>query len=463
MIQDRQNKRKYQNENVDFILSHTLCEFNKIEENQAVALAGRILFKRDIGSLIFCSISDTEGKAQFSISKNDFDIEHFNNIKNMLDIGDIVFIEGKIYFTKSGEKTVKVSQIYLLTKSLMSLPEKHIGLQDEEKKIRYRYLDIIQNKEIVDRFSHRMKIIKCIKSFLIQRGFLEVETPILQNVASGAAAKPFKTYHNALDIDMYLRCAPELFLKRLIIAGYNKIFEIGKCFRNEGIDRTHLQEFTMLEMYQTYISYKDLMELAISLIQTCVIAADHSELKIRDLNFNNIKKISFSQLVKENTGLSEEELFDQKKLKELLDYKNIDYVHLNSTYALLELVYKKYCVSKLIQPTLVYDYPKSPLAKISRINNKFSEQFQIIICAQEVVKACLELTDPLLQLENFISQTKAEQNGEEEVVRKDEEFVEALRYGMPPTGGLGLGIDRIITIITESESIRDVIFFPNIK
>lgn len=463
MEQDRENKKKYQNENVSFQISHSLYEFKDLEEEKEVCLAGRVLFKRDIGGLIFGLISDVSGHAQFSIAKSDFDEEQFITNKHMIDVGDIICIKGKIYFTKSREKTIKTSQIHLLTKSLLPLPEKYAGLQDEEKKIRYRYLDIIQNREIIERFDRRFKIIRSIKNFLSQKGFIEVETPILQRVASGAAAKPFKTYHNALDIEMYLRCAPELFLKRLIIAGYNKIFEIGKCFRNEGIDRTHLQEFTMLEMYQTYISYKDLMDLAISLVQTCVIAADHFDLKINELDFNNIKKISFSQLIQENTGLNEEEFFNIEKLKNLLDHKQIDYSHLHSTNSLLEMVYKKYCIPKLIQPTLVYDYPKSPLAKISRINDKFSEQFQIIVNCQEIIKSCLELTDANIQSENFISQTNAEQNGEEEVVRNDETFVEALRYAMPPTGGLGMGIDRIVTILTGSESIRDVIFFPNVK
>jgi lysyl-tRNA synthetase class 2 len=465
MEQDRINKKKYQNENYVFQLTHELFEFQNLEESQEVCLAGRLLFKRDIGSLLFGLLSDSHGRAQFSISKDDFKDKDpdFDTTKQMLDVGDILVVSGIIYRTKAGEKTVRVSKINILTKSLLSLPEKHAGLQDEEKKIRYRYLDLVQNQNIVDRFDKRFKIIKAIKTFLYQKGFTEVETPILQNVASGAAAKPFQTHHNALDIDMYLRCAPELFLKKLLVAGYNKIFEIGKCFRNEGIDRTHLQEFTMLEMYQTYISYKDLMDIAISLLQTCVIAAGNNDLKIDDLDFNQIKKISFSKLVKEYTGLNEEDLFNTEKLKSLLDQKEADYSNLHSVNSLLEMVYKKYCIPKIFQPTLVYDYPRSPLAKVSRTNENFSEQFQIVLSNQEVIKSCLELTDPVSQLENFLSQTKAEQSGEEEVVRNDESFVEALKYGMPPAGGLGMGIDRIITILTKSESIREVIFFPNVK
>jgi lysyl-tRNA synthetase class 2 len=436
------------------------CNINNFAEGDCAKIAGRIIFMRDLGKLIFGKLYDINGICQFSLSQED--IEDLKTFKKNLDIGDIVGVEGIIYFTSAGEKTIKVKKLIPLRKALYSLPEKWLGITNEETKIRNRYVDIITSKETRDRFLIRFKVIDAIKNFLKNQNFYEVETPILQNIASGAAANPFTTYYEALDEKMYLRIAPELFLKRLLIAGFDKVFEMGKCFRNEGIDPTHLQEFTMLEVYQTYISYEDLQDFAIKLLEN--IASVFSEnLIVGDYDFNNIPRYSYMGFLQDFGGLNITDIFNEDQLNKAAKGLNLDVSIYPTHYQLLDAIYKHTCVKKVESPVLVFDYPKSPLAKISYKDSNFSDQFQIIINGQEVVKACLEMNDPDVQRDALTQQEKNLSKGDLDAVRTDYDFLEALMYGMPPAGGLGLGIDRILTTLTQCGNIRNIILFTHSK
>jgi lysyl-tRNA synthetase class 2 len=417
-----------------------------------VSVAGRIVLMRDLGAITFINLYDAEGHIQILLSSKKID-----GYKEKLDIGDIIGVEGTLIHSKTGELTLDVDKLYYLTKSLMGLPDKWNGLNDEELKKRLRYIDIISDGRTRDIFVTRHKIIRAIKGFMNDNGFMEVETPILQNIASGAAANPFKTHHDALNLDMYLRIAPELFLKRLVIAGYNKIFEMGRCFRNEGIDKTHLQEFTMMECYQTYISYDKLMDFSISLLQ-CAAQSVNGSNCVQDLDFTHIPKISFVEFMA-NIGVRD--IFDTNELLNIAKANNLPITN-TEHMPLLELVYKKLGVQKVTNPVLVYDYLSCPLAKEGE-DKRFSKQFQIIVNKLELVKACLEMVDSQIQEKNFRVQENLEKTGEKDVVRCDYDFIRALEYGMPPTGGLGIGIDRLVKILTGIESIRDIIFFPNLK
>ena len=439
------------------------CNITHIVENspdflREIIVAGRIVFFRDLGKLVFLKLQDFHGLVQISLNLEDF--SNLNEIKGKLDSGDIIGVKGFLYKTKSGETTIAVKEITPLRKALHPLPDKWQGYQDEELKLRYRYIDCISNEQTKTIFKKRFKIIQAIKNFLIQRDFIEVETPIIQNIASGAAANPFKTHHDALHLDCFLRIAPELYLKRLLIAGFTKVFEMGRCFRNEGIDTTHLQEFTMLEFYQTYISYENLMNMAIELVQTAVKAVSEN-LIIGEMDFNTIPKISYVDFLKNYGGIDYFRIEDPDYLQEVT--KNISISNPDSKQAVLDAVYKHYCVKKIISPILVFDYPRSALSKISDKDSRFSSQFQIIVKGQEIVKSCLEMNDPDIQKQNFEEQAKINETGDNDVVRTDSDFLEALSFGMPPAGGLGLGIDRVVTLLTESSSIRNIVLFPQVK
>lgn len=454
----RQKLNKWK-KNYAFKSSHS-CDISSLIENQETALAGRVVFFRDLGKIVFGKIRDFLGTTQFSLTPEN--LEDFADIKTLIDIGDFIGIQGKLYKTQAGELTVQVTQLKPLRKALKPLPDKWKGLQDEELKLRLKYLDIIGNQDTRDIFIKRFQIISAIKEFLRNLNFLEVETPILQPIASGAAANPFITHHDALDMRCYLRIAPELYLKRLLVAGMSKIFEIGKCFRNEGLDPTHLQEFTMLEFYQAYISYEDLQNLAISLMQH-IARVISEDLVVDTMDFNHIPKISYIDFLRDIGGIDFARSNDLKYLKDLAEKHFIETSHCKSHYAMLDTLYKHLCVKKTLSPVLVYNYPRSPLSKIYDPDPRFSEQFQIILKGQEVVKACLEMNDPDVQQESFKEQKTIQAAGENDVVRTDDDFIEALKYGMPPAGGLGLGIDRITTILTQTKSIRNVILFPLVK
>ncbi len=439
-------------------INTNLQDFAAVKIDQYISMAGRVVFFRNLGKLVFGKINDINAIAQFSFSKAI--LNNFDHYVSKIQLGDFIFIEGVTYLTKAGELTLQVHKIVILNQALKQLPDKWSGLKNEELKLRYRYLDLIHDSNTRQRFFQRFKIIQAIRNFMIKNAFIEVETPILQNIASGAAANPFITYHDALNMKMYLRIAPEMFLKRLMVGGFNGVFEIAKCFRNEGIDPTHLQEFTMLECYKSYISYAELMDFAIDLIQS-LVKIINPDMVINNINFTNIKKISYKELLKTVGGI--EYNADENILKEIAIKNGLDLQKYKSIQALQDGIYKKVCLSKIKDPILVYDYLKAPLAKPSDKDPDCSDQFQIIVNGQEVIKACLEMISAQKQRENFTEQEKFLSAGDADIVRHDEDFLTALEYGMPPTAGLGMGIDRIVCLLTESSSLKDVVFFPNVK
>jgi len=450
---------------------------------EKVKIAGRIMSLRIMGKSAFFHIQDETGKIQCFLNIKDVGEDFYKNIfKKLIDIGDIVGVEGELFRTKTGELTIHVKNLKLLTKSLRPLPEKWHGLKDVEKRYRQRYLDLIVNPHVREIFKTRTKIIKAVRDFLDEKGFLEVETPVLQPIASGAAAKPFVTYYNALDINVYLRIAPELYLKRLIVGGFEKVYELGKNFRNEGIDTTHNPEFTMVEFYWAYADYNDLMKLTEEFFEYLldkIKGKGVRKIKFKDMEIDftpPFKKVTFlgalkDALKEEGIEVTEDELLENENLlheiceKLKTKYKNLVKHETWDKAKLLKELFENLVESKLINPTFVIDFPKelSPLAKTHRKDNRLVERFELFIAGKEIANAYSELNDPLDQKERFLEQLKAKQKGEEEVVEYDEDFIRALEHGMPPTAGEGIGIDRLAMLLTDNDSIREVILFPQLK
>ncbi|WP_342261909.1 lysine--tRNA ligase [Alphaproteobacteria bacterium endosymbiont of Tiliacea citrago] len=453
-----------------FNKKQSLEEALKLEEGASeISIAGRIMLMRSIGKICFIKLQDFSGFMQIVLHAEDLSNYDFY-LKN-LDLGDIVGVEGTIFFTRSGEKSIRVTNICLLTKCLHSLPEKWHGLSDDETKIRQRYLDLIMNEKSKEKFKFRYRFISKLKEFLNANDYIEVETPILQKQASGALATPFQTHHKALNIPLYLRIAPETYLKRLMAGGYERVYEIGKCFRNEGIDTTHLQEFTMLEFYTAYWNYEDLMKFILNLFSFLM-----KELSILDtITYEGTKinigqpwtRMTYSELFKKYTNLDLEELLkDESKLyEELGKLEGIDVNQYKSSASLIDGVYKKYCRPKLIDPVIITHQPAvlGPLAKQNIDNPLFSDRFQVVINGLEVVNAYSELVDPELQRSILEKQKELKSNGEEEAMESEEDFLLAMEYAMPPMAGVGIGIDRVIGLLTDSSNLREIVFFPNVK
>lgn len=446
-----------------FPISHTVDVIKTLPINTFVITAGRVVLKRDMGAIIFINISNFKGKVQILIKTDNFgNTLGEENITKFVNLGDFIGVKGKVILSKTGEITIDGAYITILTKSLQQIPEKHLGLQDSELKIRERYIDLINNEELKKIFTTRHNLIRNIRNHLQSDNFIEVETPMLHNIPSGASAKPFKTFYEALSSDFYLRIAPELFLKRLLVGGFEKIFEINRNFRNEGIDATHLQEFTMIEIYMAYTDYETLQNFTVDFLQSIIqktMGSLQINLKDKILNFSVIERLSYNEFLMKYAGfdmtiMSKEEI-EKKALSiglNIKEYKSLD--------ALKDGIYKKLCVNKVHNPILVYDYPSTPLSMPHPDKKGYNQQFQIIVRGCELVRACLELTDPAKQEENFDHQMTLQNNtGENEIVRKDIDFIKALKYGMPPTAGLGLGIDRLMMILFDT-SIRNVILFP---
>lgn len=432
-----------------------------------IKIAGRIMLKREIGGIIFINLQDYSGNFQIVLKKEE--LIHYDFYAKNLDLGDIIGTAGEIFTTKKGEKSLLVKQLTLLSKCFHSLPEKWHGLQDEETKMRKRYLDLLINEESKNRFKTRHKIIQKIKDFLNEANFIEVETPILQTIASGALATPFQTHHKALDIPLFLRIAPETYLKRLIAGGYERIYELGKSFRNEGIDSTHLQEFTMLEFYCAYWNYENAIEFVENLFKYLFKELSlPSILKFqdKDVDFSfNWKKITYRDLFLEYTNLDLNELLkDETNLSAALS-NFIDVKEYKSAASMIDAVYKKHCRPKLINPTVIFNQPAvlGPLARVSDKNSLFSDRFQIVIDGLEVVNAYSELVDPIKQREVLLNQMELQKNGEEEAMILEEDFLLAMEHAMPPIAGVGIGIDRIVAILTNAKTLREVVFFPNLK
>ena len=438
-------------------------------ENKDVSVAGRIMAKRVMGKASFCTIQDSTGTIQSYVSINDLGEESYKAFKTY-DIGDIIGLKGFVFKTKTEEISIHAKEVVLLAKSLRDLPEKFHGLKDTELRYRQRYVDLIVNPEVKNTFEMRSKIIKEMRNFLDSKNYMEVETPSLSTIAGGATAKPFETYHNALSLDMYLRIAPELYLKRLIVGGFDRVYEIGKNFRNEGIDIRHNPEFTSMELYAAYQDYNDMMDLveemfrSISekLLGTTTISYQGTEINLGVA----WKRISMIDAIKEVTGVDFNTINSDEEALNIAKEKGIEIEKSKQTrgYVINEF-FEEFVEETLIQPTFIYDYPieVSPLTKKKPSDGRLTERFEFFIGGREYGNAYSELNDPIDQYERFLAQVKQREAGDDEANMMDEDFINALEYGLPPTGGLGIGVDRMIMLFTDSASIRDVLLFPTMK
>lgn len=437
-------------------------------EGKEVTVAGRLMNKRVMGKASFINVQDRDGRLQGYISKNDVGEESYLAFKKF-DIGDIVGVKGVVFRTQKGEISVRASEITLLSKSLKVLPEKFHGLNDQELRYRQRYLDLIMNPEVKDTFIKRSAVLREIRNYLDAKGFLEVETPVLQTIPGGAAARPFITHHNALDIDMYCRIALELPLKRLIVGGLERVYEIGRVFRNEGIDIRHNPEFTLIEIYQAYTDYHGMMDLAEGLFRTIaqnVVGSTVLNYGGYELDLGKpFERLTMVDAVKKYAGVDFNEIPDTAAAKALAKEKGIEFEERHAKGDILNLFFEEYVEKNLIQPTFIMDYPVeiSPLTKRKPSNPEYTERFELFIVGREYGNAYSELNDPIDQRKRFEHQEAMRAAGDDEANMIDEDFLTALEYGMPPTGGIGIGIDRLVMLMTESVSIRDVILFPTMK
>ncbi len=438
-------------------------------EQKDVTIAGRIIAKRIMGKASFCTIQDCDEKIQSYVSINDLGEESYKAFKTY-DIGDIIGITGFVFKTRTEEISVHAKEVTLLTKSLRPLPEKFHGLKDMDLRYRQRYVDLIVNPEVKETFILRSKILKEIRNFMDEKGYMEVETPMLTTVATGDAARPFITHHNTLDLQMYLRIAPELNLKRLIVGGIDKVFEIGKNFRNEGMDIKHNPEFTCMEFYSAYEDYHDMMNMAENLISTVA----KNVLGTTTINYegNEIelapgwKKITMIDSIKEVTGVDFNTIKTDEEAQVIAKEKGVEYEEIKNTRGhIINEFFETFVEETLIQPTFIMDYPVeiSPLTKRKKDQPELVERFELFIGGREYGNAYSELNDPIDQYERFLKQVEAKEKGDEEAGGMDEDFVTALEIGLPPTGGMGIGLDRLIMLLTNSSSIRDVLFFPTMK
>ena len=438
-------------------------------EGKDVTIAGRIMAKRIMGKASFCHIQDSEGRIQSYVSINDLGEESYKAFKED-DIGDIIGITGFVFKTKTGEISIHAKELILLSKSLRPLPEKFHGLKDTDLRYRQRYVDLIVNPEVKETFIKRAEILKEIRRFMNEKGYMEVETPILTTVATGDAARPFITHHNTLDLQMYLRIAPELNLKRLIVGGFDKVFEIGKNFRNEGMDIKHNPEFTNMEFYAAYEDYNDMMKIAEELISTVAqntLGTTNITYEGQEINLApGWKKIAMIDAIKEVTGVDFNTINTDEEAQAIAKEKGVQFEDIKNTRGhIINEFFETFVEETLIQPTFVMDYPVeiSPLTKRKQDDPGLVERFELFIGGREYGNAYSELNDPIDQYERFLKQVEAKEKGDEEAGGMDEDFVNALEIGMPPTGGMGIGLDRLIMLLTNSPSIRDVLFFPTMK
>lgn len=437
-------------------------------EGQSVSLAGRVMSKRVMGKASFCHIQDLQGTIQSYVARDSIGEEEYKAFKKM-DIGDIVGLKGEVFKTKTGEISIHASEVTLLSKSLQILPEKFHGLTNTDIRYRQRYVDLIMNPEVKDTFIKRSQIIKEIRNFLDGRGFMEVETPMLVSNAGGAAARPFETHYNALDEDVKLRISLELYLKRLIVGGLERVYEIGRVFRNEGVDTRHNPEFTLMELYQAYTDYEGMMELTESMFRylaekVCGSAVIKYNETVIDMS-KPFERITMIDAVKKYSGVDFSQVADDEEAKALADEHHIEYEARHKKGDIINLFFEEFCEDKMIQPTFVMDHPVeiSPLTKKKPENPELVERFELFIYGREMCNAYSELNDPIDQRARFMAQEEAFAAGDEEANHTDEDFLNALEIGMPPTGGIGYGIDRLVMLLTDSQAIRDVLLFPTMK
>lgn len=452
----------------DAYASNIKADFDSFD-HKTVKIAGRLVSKRVMGKASFAHVMDSTDKIQIYTSRDSLGEEAYAEFKKF-DIGDIVGVEGFVFKTQTGEISIHAEKMILLAKSLLPLPEKFHGLTDVDLRYRQRYVDLIANPEVKETFITRSKIIRAIRSFLDGEGFIEVETPILNTIAGGASARPFVTHHNTLDIDMYMRIAPELYLKRLIVGGFEKVYEMGRLFRNEGMDTKHNPEFTTVELYQAYTDYYGMMDITERLFEKiCEVVCDGN----KKINYQGVeldmtapwKKMTMIEAVKEYVGIDFSSSDNVEDFKDAAKAKGVDFEDDVTWGKLLYEVYDQKVEEHLIQPTFILDYPVevSPLAKRKPSDPRLTERFEFFMCAREMGNAFSELNDPIDQKNRFLAQVAEREKGDDEAQMMDEDYVNALMYGLPPTGGLGIGIDRLVMLFTNQASIRDVLLFPTMK
>lgn len=455
-----------------FEINYEICEASNLEDGETgVRVAGRIILMRKMGKMAFLTIGDIKGRIQISIKIDCVGEEKYTFFKENFDLGDFIGVEGEVFTTHTGEKTIRANSFDFLGKALKPLPEKFHGLEDIETIYRNRYVDLITNEDSKKLFLLRSKLIREIRNFLDDNGYIEIETPILNNKASGALAKPFITHHNALDIDLYLRIAPETYLKRAIVGGFTKVFEIARCFRNEGIDQTHLQDFTMMEGYGAYLNYEDNMKFLKGMLQTVIEKIFHTlEIQVGDKMVDlsgEWEIVSFRDLILRYINIdidiynTKETLLNKIKEEKLViesetPLENLGYGNL------VDQLYKKVARPHIINPIFLIKHPTdlSPLARANDENPNVVDRFQLVINGAEIINAYSELVDPQEQERRLEQQAKLKANGDEEAMPMDYDYIEAMEYGMPPISGWGIGIDRLIQLLTNSDNIKDVILFP---
>ena len=465
-----EGKDPFVNERFDYT-HHTVDVLEKFDEleGQDVAVSGRVMLLREHGKASFATIQDSEGRLQIYVRQDIIGDEAYSDFITY-DIGDIVGIHGKVFKTQRGEISVKAERIVLLTKSLQPLPDKHAGLKDQDIRFRQRYVDLIVNPEVKQAFLTRNKAIKAMREYLDQQSFIEMDTPILSTIAGGANARPFITHHNTLDIDMYLRIANELYLKRLIVGGFEKVYEMGRMFRNEGMSIKHNPEYTAMELYWAYVDYKDIMELTENIVATMAEAATGSTRVVyqgKEIDFKPPwKRITMIDAVKQYSGVDFNNIQTDEEAVAIAKEKGIELTPATMTRGhIISLMFEEFCEEHLLEPTFVTHHPVeiSPLSKRNPEDPRLTNRFEAFANTWEIANAFSELNDPIDQRERFEAQMKQKELGDDEAHQMDEDFLNAIEVGLPPTGGLGIGIDRVIMLLTDSASIRDVIPFPTMK
>ncbi len=439
-------------------------------EGKTVSIAGRMMSRRIMGKASFSHIADKSGTIQLYVTRNDLGEENYMSYKKDFDIGDIIGVEGTVFKTQTGEVSVHVTELIMLTKSLLPLPEKYNGLQNQDLKYRLRHLDLIMNDDVKKTFRVRSQILKEIRAYLDGMGYLEVDTPTLLTLEIGADARPFKTHHNALDLDMYMRNETELFLKRLIVGGLDRVYEVGRIFRNEGMDAFHNPEFTTIEMYQAYSDYVDMMNLIEDMYKTVTLKVCGTlDITYQGtvIHMGEWTRMTMAEAVKKYAGVDYNDWSTDEQARAVAKEKGLELEQGDAAtkgHVLIEF-FDAFVEDKLIQPTIIYDYPveNSPLAKRKPSNPAFTERFEYFICAHEYGNAFSELNDPIDQKQRMVKQVEAKRAKGNNDAQVDEDFINALEYGLPPTGGLGMGLDRLVMLLTDSSTIRDVILFPTMK
>lgn len=452
----------------------TLKDAKEMEDGKNVSVCGRITFRRIMGKLSFFAIEDINARLQVSISRNEIDEETYAFFKSMVDTGDFVGVRGELYTTHTGEKTVRTHEFQLLSKAILPLPEKFHGLANQDQRYRERCMDLVSNEESRKVFLARSKFLSFMRRYLENNGFLEVETPILQGAVCGASAKPFFTKHNALNKICNLRIAPEVYLKQVIAGGFDRVFEVAKCFRNEGMDPSHLQEFTMVEWYASYWNFEDNVTFFTNFIRAAIQELNEGNLVLKfkeyELDFSkDFERINYTERVNEILGFNILEYTDVNELKEKVAQTKLfnmdEFEQCKTVGGVIDLIYKRKIRENIVQPTILYNYPAClvPLARRNDNDNRLIDMFQVLVCGDEICKAYSELVDPIVQREALEEQANARKQGDDEAMELDEDFLTAMEHGMPPISGLGFGVDRLMCLLTNQESVRDVVLFPLMK